>query len=322
MKKIILLAAIALSACGAFAQTFPNAGFEAWRVDVSGTSNPQIVMAPRSWYGADSLIIFYGQFFGSIIGIPDTVWSAQLFQDSINKHSGNYSAKLVTEDQDTLGIFPGILSNAKANVPVSLSGVGAITYSGGTMMVQKPTTVSAWIKYLPANARDSAFVSVQVLARIGSRDSVVGVADLRFGGTDTAFRMVTASITYQPIIFTVDTIRVTFGSSFGANRTEKSTLYVDDVSMTTIPQGLAGSIAVNNSINVFPNPAVNTFRFVATQRQPYTGQLFGNAGNLIKEFTFTDATELDVTALPEGIYIYTIANNSGEVSKGTLSIVR
>ncbi|NDC41059.1 MAG: hypothetical protein EBZ77_05840, partial [Chitinophagia bacterium] len=233
MKKLCIALAILAVTFGAQAQTLPNAGFESWRINSAGGTNPQIVMAPVRWYGADSLIITYGQFFGAALSIPDTVWKAQLFMDSLNVHTGKYSAKMVTKDEDTAGIVSGLMSNAKANVAISLSGFGGISYSGGTAVTQKPLTVSAWVKYVPTDLRDSAFISVQSIAKVAGKDSVVGDVTYRFGGVDAAFRQVTATVEYQPLLAHVDTVRITFGSSFSTRAAAvNSTLYVDDVTMT------------------------------------------------------------------------------------------
>ena len=174
MKKIyFLLSALALTV-SANAQTVAGGDMEAWHVGSAGSSNPKVVRAPNSWYGVDSLIIANGQFLGSLAGIPDTVWRQQVFKDSgANAHGGMYAAKLVTEDQDTLGFFPGILTNAVVDVDLATF---AVTFSGGQATTLRTTSVSAWIKYTPANPLDSASILVQTYGNIaGNPDSLLGV---------------------------------------------------------------------------------------------------------------------------------------------------
>ncbi len=328
MKNISLLFGAAILAFCAHAQVFPNPGFETWRTTASGSTRPVAVKAPTGWFGADSLIIADGQFFGPFItpAIPDSVWKRQLYIDSgANAHSGTYSAMLVTKRQDTLGVFPGILSNAKANISISLtSGVGPITYSGGTRIPVGVKTVSAWVKYAGGSPTDSGQLSVDVYAHIGGVDSVVGSGFVRVGST-SSFAQVTATVTYPvaALGLLADTVRVYFASSCGGGRNVVgSTLWADDVSMTLLPVGVA-QVEATNAFSIYPNPAANWLNVAIDSKLDYSVALFTTDGKCVRGATFTGNGTLDIQALPVGIYYYDVTATDGTVLKrGTVSVVR
>jgi hypothetical protein len=321
MKKLLLSTLLLFAICSSQAQTLLNAGFEDWRASAAGTTRPLPVQAPLHWFGGDSLIIGIGQAFGSLLRIPDTVWKTQLYPDSAH-HAGYLSAKLVTEDQDTLGIFPGLLTNAKANVEISFTGASNIYYTGGTKVTAKPTTVSAWVKYAPARSTDSGFLTVQCLARLDGVDSVVGQADVRVGGTDPDFRQITANIKYIAYPWVnVDTIRITFGSSYGSTsaRAAKSTLYVDDVSMTTVPQSVT-NVASAIGFEAYPNPANASLALQAPAVGSYSCRVMSLTGELLQELQFADKATINTASIASGIYYYLITDANKNTATGLVTI--
>lgn len=321
MKKIYLLLIAVAFAMGTQAQTLPNAGFETWRTNVAGGFVSKVVRAPISWYGADSLIIQIGQSFGHYIGINDTVWQQQVFKDSIAPHGGTYAAKLVTKDQDTLGIFPGILSNAEAHFNLATQ---ALTYSGGTAITYRPNTVSAWVKYAAAGASDSGVLTVQVLGRYGSKpDSILGVGSIKIGPS-TAYTQVTANVFYAIPDSLVDTIRVSFFSSKGGTAsTVYSTLYVDDVTMTGTPFSVGELTAHGNTVAVYPNPANNLLHLDVKGNETVNCNLVSVTGQVVATKACTGSSTMDITALPAGLYFYTITDANGNTTQqGNVSIVK
>lgn len=71
-------------------------------------------------------------------------------------------------------------------------------------------------------------------------------------------------------------------------------------------------------VKVYPNPAsqLATFEFIGLERGDYTLSVYNMAGSMIKSRTFSpigDLTSLnvDVTALPKGIYLYNLRNSLG-----------
>ncbi len=321
MKKIYLVLCAVIMALGSQAQVLPNAGFESWHINTAGGSTPKAIYVANSWYGADSLIISLGEAFGSILMIDDSVWKPQLFKDSLNVHSGTYSAKIVTKDQDTLGIFPGVVSNAAAHVNLTDF---SLYYTGGTHITYRANTVSAWVKYIAGAAADSGVLTVQVLGAAGGKpDSVLGAGLVKIGAS-TAFGQVTANIVYTNVDAVPDTIRVTFASSKGGTAsTINSTLYIDDVTMTGSPLSAAELAANGSAVSVYPNPATNTLHLGTRGNEAITCKLVSVTGQVVATKTFTGNTTMDVAQVAAGLYFYSIIDANGNTTQtGNVSIAK
>ena len=326
MKKIILLLTTSFIGLAAMAQTLPNAGMETWHTGASGGASPTVIMAPNNWYGADSLIIADGQLYGAILLIPPTAWQRQLFQENTIVHGGSSSAKLVTVKQDTLGIFPGIMSNAQANVTISLAGgtpsVGNITYTGGTAAAYHITSASAWVQYTQGGALDSGTMSVNAYGTYFGLDTLVGTGTVTIGPS-TSFQQITANLTYDASGIPVDTVRILFASSAGANNAIGSTLYVDDVTMTGIPNGVAAVHTAGGIVSVYPNPASDVLHLNATQAGVYTCTLTSVSGQLVASKVFEGNSTINIASLAEGIYFYSVIDADGNVAqRGKVNVLR
>ncbi len=334
MKKIYFaICALAFTAA-AQAQTIPNAGFEAWRTSSAGSGSTSLaVKAPINWFGADSLIIADGQTLGSIAGIPPSVWQTQLYKDSgSNAHGGTYSAKMVTKHQDTLGTFPGVLSNAQAHITIAFTGtsfsVSPLTYSGGTPVTAGAKTVSAWVLYTAGAALDSGILSAGAYAHIGGIDSLVGSGSVKIAPC-TSFTQVTATLNYPVIALgaLVDTVRIYLASSAGGaggiHNAVGSTLWADDVTMTMLPVGIKELDNVADFANVYPNPANDVVNIEVAGNDAVTFNLVAVNGQTVASKTCTGKTEMDISGLSAGLYFYTITNTTGATTqRGKLSIVK
>lgn len=332
MRKLYLLVFVLFAAFRGNTQTIPNAGMETWRTGSAGGAAPVTIEAPTQWYGADSTVIAMGQFFGSLISIPPSAWKRQTFKESTIVHGGSYSAKLMTRDQDTLGIFPGILSNANATVLITVTGgspsFGGITYHGGTAVTQRPTSVKAWVRYDPgkdstgATGIDSGRLTVQALSTIGGQDSIIGIGIVTIPPTGGSWMEVTAPVTYSLPDNIVDTVRITFTSSRGINNLDSSTLYIDDLSMTSVPQSVS-ELSAQKIASVYPNPAKGSLYIDGSYNGNATLTLMSIAGQTVAVKTLTGKDVIDLTALAPGIYCYTISDGSNSIlQKGQVTVTR
>ena len=336
MKKIYLLFCILATGYAATAQTFANAGMETWRSSTSGTTTAVAVTAPTSWFGFDSLIIADGEAFGPLIG-AGTDWNAQLFQDMTIKHGGTSSAKLMTLKQDTLGLFPGILSNAQPAINVAAviggaSPTSALTYSGGTAVSLRITSVSAWVQYKPGvdstgmPAQDTGIMIVQALAKIGGIDSVIGTGTMIIPPTGPAFMQINDTLVYTTTDYPVDTVRVNFASSGGAGTNmDSSTLWVDDVTMIGVAQDPASvkQVVNNDAVKVYPNPANTTLTLEGPQNAGLSCQVYAVSGQVVITKTLTGNDVLAVTNLPAGMYFYAISDKSGNtIQHGKVTVAK
>ncbi len=338
MNKILLSFCAVVIAFTSTAQTVPDAGMENWRSNSTGTTHAFTIYAPYSWYGFDSLLIADAELFSFVLH-SGTKFHPQLFQESTIIHSGSSSAKVMTMRQDTLGLIPGSLSNASVTVnPAALLGGGSLAsatkFNGGSPVNQRITTVSAWVQYLPGidsvtglwGGKDTARLTVQALGHIhGGNDTVVGIGGLQILPS-TSFVQVTANLTYWDTAYLIDTIRIIFASSGGgaSKALDSSTLYVDDVSLTGVPNpdySLVKNISTNNFINVYPNPASGNLYFRTSGYAGMKAALYSINGQVVTEKYLTGYDAVDVSQLPSGLYFYSVFDKNGAiVQRGKVSV--
>ncbi len=322
MKKIYLLLSAVMLGASVNAQVLPNAGFEAWRVGSAGNGiNNLPVYAPVSWFGTDSLIIGAGQTLGfAVYGINPTVWQQQMFKDSgVNAHGGSYSARLVTKDQDTLGVVPGVLTNAEPSLNLATF---SISFSGGQSTTLRTNSVSAWVKYTPTATTDSGSLLVQAYGDIGGNpDSLIGTGYVKIGAL-TNFTQVTANVVYANPDLIVNNVRISFASSADTNASVNSTLWVDDVTMVGVPQAVGSITGNSNIVNVYPNPATATLNLDGVQNISLVCNLMSVNGQVVATKTFSGKGSIDLTELASGLYFYTIVENGNIVQRGKVNIAK
>ena len=341
MKKVyILLCALAVT-CTSFAQTIVNAGLETWRTGSSGSAPLVTTHAPTDWYSFDSLAIGGLEQYGVLLfgGYTPTDLHAQLFQDTnaAHVHGGLSSAKLVTLKQDTAGIFGGSLANAQPGINTAVvtgggSIANAITYNGGTATNLRIITVSAWVQYFPGKdsvtgifgGNDSGMIIVQALGLHSGVDTIVGTGTAMFGSTPS-FTQITATLSYVDTVDFVDTVRIIFSSSKNTGALDSSIMYVDDVSMTGIPQinNVTMQNVKNDFVNVYPNPATGIIHLDGPQNAGLVCNLLSVSGQVAATKTLSGSDALDVSYLPAGLYFYTISDTNGNtVQRGKIAVYR
>lgn len=328
MKKICLLLCAITAALSSIGQT--NPGMETWRTYTAGLSSASLT-APNSWYGVDSLLFAVGSLF-----ISDSTWHQNLFHETTIKNSGTASAKVMTRKEDTLGIFPGILSNCQASFNLSaITGGGSLTdalsFSGGTDVTQRIVSVSAYVEYLSgfdsgthAVGIDTGLINVQAISNIGGYDSVVGIGSTKILPS-ASFTGITTTVTYTDTLNPVTSVRIFFSSGGGGTTPlDSSTLYVDDVSMIGVPQhqvGVQNATAAGNIVRVYPNPANGTVYMDAAQQNLVCNIVAVN-GQVVATNTLNGHTGINVSGLPAGTYQYIVSDMLGRtVRRDKLAVV-
>jgi hypothetical protein len=333
MKKIYFACASMLLASASMGQTIANAGMETWRTGTSGTAPVVTIQAPTQWYGFDSTVVAYGQLFGSIIG-AGTDWHQQIFEETVLKNSGVASAKVMTITQDVIGAIAGTLSNAKIDVDLAvLSGGGdpmdAVLYEGGTAVTERPTTVSAWVAYFAGKdeltgmmgGADEGLLTVQSIATVGAvADSIVGTGTVNISPSAT-FTQVTANVNYVTTDYAIHTVRIIFTSSGGSGSAlDSSTLYVDDVTMTGVPQAV-NDVVNKNVVRVYPNPANGVLNLNSPKNAGLTITVSSVSGQVVATKLLTGNDQLDIAAFASGLYLYSVTDKSGNaIQRGKVSV--
>jgi len=322
MKKLLLLLAASVCGYASFGQTIVGADMETWRTGTAGSGHPLTVTAPTGWYGDDSLIIGLGQTIGhTILMAPDSVWVRNLFREDVITHGGSHSAKVMTMLQDTI-LIPGVLTTATTHVGITFTPpyISGITFTGGNAVSIKPTSVSAWVQYFAgkdstgATGIDSGILNVQALAHIGGRDSVIGAGSVTIGPS-SSWVQVTANVTYSDTVDAIDTMRISFGSSRPSTALDSSTLYVDDVTMTSVPNpdhtGFgalpAGAICVTVTParqSIFISDPISVSLRVA---------IYTTDGKLAMTRQINGSETIDLSSLAPAVYIYAITDEQGRL---------
>jgi len=100
--------------------------------------------------------------------------------------------------------------------------------------------------------------------------------------------------------------------SSGMNPKPGSTLWLDNFTMTTSGAGID---ALNNELSVYPNPATDVLNFQVNE-EVASIELFGMDGKLAMTST---QNAMNISALPNGIYFYTVNTVSGKILTGKVS---
>ena len=229
-----------------------------------------------------------------------------------------------------LGNIPAMLSNSAISFNVDtyeLTGsvTDALTFSGGTAITQRVGSVSAWVKYKTGTdtsgitGLDTATFTVLVYSNVAGIDSVVGSDTVKiFPGA--SWQNVTANVKYTDSVNGADTVRLLFMSSSNA-ALDSSTLNVDDVSMTYLPNTGIKYIGSTADVRVYPNPA---WEYVFVEgNTTATFNLFDVKGAMVLTKAIDGKTAVDISALAGGFYFYMASDQNGNtLQRGKLTICR
>ena len=316
MKRFITLLLMVSSSQAVSAQ-LQNRTMESWRNYTSGfpLSNKQLE-APNGWYGLDSLVMWGISFLKFTTGGGTPTLYRQVFK-STESHSGTYAARIITRPQDTLGMVPGVLSNAQVSVDLAaITGGGnmtdALKYTGGTSVAGRVTQVSAWLKYLPKGNDTATFTAFTVLSGqgAGGEDSVVGMGTMLVNAT-SAYTEVTVPLLYIDSSVVPDKLIIGFTSSAGISGSDSSMLYIDDVSMQ-VTAGISQPLMEKRIAACYPNPSRGLVMLQATIQAPLQWTIFDATGKVIHIQTFTQSAEADLSGQAAGLYFYNIHDNLGK----------
>ena len=78
--------------------------------------------------------------------------------------------------------------------------------------------------------------------------------------------------------------------------------------------------ANNNEIKIYPNPAQNNFTIEASSSKKQTLQLIDIIGKQVLLQTINGSTNIDVSNLTKGIYLYNIFQNQSRIKNGKIII--
>ncbi len=181
---------------------------------------------------------------------------------------------------------------------------------------ERPTSFAFHAKYLPADPGDSAYAEVRV---INDFYEPIGEGTVRFGGTFTQYDLFTIPVTYtstEPAAF----VTVRFQTSTpGGQATFGTRLLIDDVSMSSEPQGIVEEKAAP-AITLYPQPADQLVNIGRSGTGPLSVQLLDATGRAVRPTRMVSGP-LDTADLPCGTYLLDVVGEEGR-SRARLVVAR
>ena len=274
--------------------TIPNPGFESWTYNPSPVYN-----TPDDWTTLNPLTGALNVF--------------TCYKDSSIVHSGNYSIQLVTKS--VAGhTAPGLVTTGTVN-----AGSGSI--SGGIPISSRPVALQGWFEYAPSGS-DSAQMSISLTKwdAVGDSEILVGYGDYYAGSAVSSWSQFGTTITYLTNA-TPDTVLLLFFASGSSNPQVGSKLWLDDLSYSYYPLGIAET--QNNTLNVYPNPASSQLIFDNQIIQAKTLNLYTADGQVVKSVTLNEGINtFKVENLAAGYYLIGANAENGVVYHSSVVITK
>jgi hypothetical protein len=241
-------------------------------------------------------------------------------------HSGQSAVKIVTYNQDVLGVSSTFFTNTVPVVDMSKMVKGgtiadALVYTGGTKTNERIPNISAWVKYLPAN-NDRGVIWVEVVAAgkgVGGTDSVLGFGERILDSTHSVYTKFTVPVVYDDFKTEPTHVKIYFGSSYDDPK-EGSEMYIDDVNIP-VTKTAVETLALKQSVMAYPNPAKDNISFITLDKEEKILSIYNTMGQYITSLTINGSYQYDCSKLSDGLYTYTIQDkNSSDIQKGMFVI--
>lgn len=196
----------------------------------------------------------------------------------------------------------------------------SVSYGGfpiiSVPVTQRPTSVEFWAKYAPLG-NDSAFASITVL---DEAQNTIGYGELSIGGDVPAYAPFQIPVTYS----TEDVaafVQLTFATAAPwGTATLGTRLLIDDVSVTSAPNGLVEVGAEGKALELFPVPADGYCTIRAGRNNTVLAvNLLGIDGSTFPS-PVVQAGGFDTSALPAGGYVLSVRTAEGNLRSRLLVV--
>ncbi|MBI4931064.1 MAG: T9SS type A sorting domain-containing protein [Bacteroidetes bacterium] len=303
MKKIFTLISIfSVSITGLWAQATPNPGFEAWT-----TQGFPSYEQPDNWNTANAQTNILGTF-------------TCIKASGVDKHSGTYAIKLITKQ---IGapfnvLVPGFATTG--TLPASIT--GALT--GGIPYTLRPDSITGWYKYTPQGGENGYIQFLLFGSAANNADTIAR------GGFATPTTTVGAYTWFSaPLVYTASTNPVansmwllSSSNNDGLVASIGSTLFVDDLALVINPS-TAVAEQEQFELTIGPNPAVDHFVIKNELNSKALFMLYDVTGRKVAEENIGKATHVvNVNTLPDGLYFYSVSDESNTVIKSGKLIIQ
>ncbi|HTB31583.1 MAG TPA: T9SS type A sorting domain-containing protein [Bacteroidia bacterium] len=264
----------------------PNNGFESWtHVSSNGGYDD-----PDNWNCLNPLTAGFG--------------TITCFKDSTSKHSGKYSAHLLTQQVLSIATAPGALTTGKINT-------GNYTISGGLPYTLRPDSIIGWYMYSSVSG-DNGDCEFYLFG--ATHTDTIGQAFFTTPKSNvTTWTRFSLAITYTSSA-TPDTALWIFSSSFTqAGAQVGSQLYVDDLGL--VIDSTTGIQNLSNATRIFvgPNPTTGYISINNGLKQALFN-LVDITGRKVEEERIAPGTNyINLKGMPDGVYIYSLLDEQNTV---------
>ncbi len=224
---------------------------------------------------------------------------------STDAHSGSFSVRMVTLD---------LLGTVKINGVVTTSDMICTPpygISGGITYDQRPDSIAGWYKYTAVDL-DTGYVQ----AILFNGADTIGYAKAATWGTTSIWSRFSEAIDYTSTA-TPTLSSVLFNSSWGNGNLNQgfagSELLIDDVEFIFNPNGI-GDHPTAAQWEVYPNPTDGVLHVEFAAGEDAFLTLLDVAGKQVAfERVGETASELDLSALEPGLYVYRLMSLENRV---------
>ncbi len=269
----------------------PNAGFENW----NAVGNR---FDPADWNNLNPST--------AIIGVLTCARAS-----GADAHSGNYAIKLTTK------LIPGfnIIANGIASTGTLIT-TPPYGVSGGIAYTGRPDSITGWYKYTPAGT-DQGFVELQLLGATNT-DTIGYVRFETPNATVSTYTRFAAAVNYLSTATPSNSIWI-LSSSKGVGPVVNSQIFIDDIAMV-FNSSSVNTINSKNEVTILGNVIKEKIRFNYKNTGVYQFRLIDTAGRIVADTQLnSQQSTVDVSSL-DGLYFYTIENNTGIINTGKIII--
>lgn len=269
----------------------PNAGFENW----NAVGNR---FDPADWNNLNPST--------AIIGVLTCARAS-----GADAHSGNYAIKLTTKLIPAFNIIANGIASTGTLITTPPYGVsGGIAYTG------RPDSITGWYKYTPAGT-DQGFVELQLLGATNT-DTIGYVRFETPNATVSTYTRFAAAVNYLSTATPSNSIWI-LSSSKGVGPIVNSQIFIDDIAMV-FNSSSVNTINSKNEVTILGNVIKEKIRFNYKNTGVYQFRLIDTAGRIVADTQLnSQQSTVDVTSL-DGLYFYTIENNTGIINTGKIII--
>lgn len=292
MKKINIISLFFLMFLGisvSNAQTqVPNGGFENW-TDTATCDG---------WQGTISVMGFL---------------TANLMVQTDQAKSGQFAAKVQTQELMLLGTIPGIATTGA--LALDVLGGGGLSITGGVPLTGKPTKLNGFFKYdnMQGDTMVIFIVTTKWNAGTQTRDTLTQAAFATNQQVST-YEAFSIDLDYTPSTATPDSFNIIMISSAGSAPQLGTMLFVDDLSFEYNNVGIGET--ENSIFSVYPNPSTGNVHISIDSNEPSQVSVYNSLGQLVNHTENVQRWHImDLSGNSNGIYFIEVRNGNETYTK-------